>query len=96
MVLITALFLFTISPFSLVFTSTIMILPTTTRLLDLTLPVNMLNSMIQPVLYISIARPVREATKELLGLKMSVREETLRLARKGSLLTGNASQRDGN
>lgn len=61
MVAITALFLLFISPFCFEFISAAVIIPSSTRKLDFTLALTLVNALIQPIIYISAFSRLREA-----------------------------------
>ena len=63
MVLLAALFLISIAPFCIVFTKAAFETPKTTMWLDRLFPLTILNSLLQPIIYISSFAKVREAFK---------------------------------
>ena len=70
MVLLAGLFLLTISPYCLVFLNATINAPVvTTKWLDRTLPISLLNGMLNPVIYIAMISNVREAFVKKFGCK---------------------------
>ena len=63
LVLLTALFLASIVPYSIVFTIAAFETPKSTMWLDWLFPITILNSLFQPIIYISSFTKVREAFK---------------------------------